>query len=76
MEPEEVFKQPPVYKWEQCITEDDLQDAIELLLQELDMTPEVQLWDRHGLIVAAKTLATMLDWIKQGKPQSFEFRDI
>lgn len=75
MEPEDIFKQPPVYKWEQVITEQDLTDAIEILLNELDNTPTVYLWERHGLVIAAKTLGTMRDWIRAGKPTNFHLRD-
>lgn len=63
MEPDEVFKQPPVYKNDQVITEADLDVFIDLLYTQYRMTDPLFDLERYGLETAIRTAQTLKDWI-------------
>lgn len=63
MEPEDVFNQPPVYKNDQVITEEDLEEFIKMLYEQYKMTNPVFILERFGLETALRTAQTLKDWI-------------
>lgn len=70
MEPSE-FTNPAntVFRYDQVITQADLQDAIEMLTDVYNCTSDFT--ERDRIEVAIATLNTMLDWIMEGKPVDF-----
>lgn len=72
IEPEEFLNpRNTVYKWDQCITEEDLREAICTLLTEHEAIPDRYFTEKQSIGIAIKTLDTMLDWVAQGKPDNF-----
>ncbi len=69
MEPEEVFRNHPVYRWEDVITRDDLRLALHQLLAIYEMQPKSREKDHIG--IAVKTVDSMLQWVEDGKPDNF-----
>lgn len=60
-----------VYKYEQVITQQNLKDFMETLLQEYDDLPMYMEEEKAGICIAIKTLDTLATWIAQGKPSNF-----
>ena len=71
MEPQDAFKERPLYEWNQVITEDDLRDSLEYLLIDYNNTPVIYILERDRLMVAIKTIDTLLDWLCKGKPADY-----
>lgn len=72
MEPDEVFKYPPVYRYDQILTKDDLITFYENLKAVYDVTPVIYMLERDRLAIALKTVDTLITWIEQGKnPEMF-----
>lgn len=73
MEPEEVFKEKPIYRWEDVVTQDDLRMALASLLAIYDMQPKGR--DKDHIGVAVNTVDAMLQWVLDGKPDNFALGD-
>lgn len=68
MEPEE-FTDPKktVYKYEQVLTREDLQTFYENLGAVYDATPVIFMLEKDRLMIALKTVDTLITWIDEGK---------
>ncbi len=72
MEPSEwLDPNKTVYHYNQCITEEDLRNFIDLLVDEADSLPEGFIAEKEKILVAARTASTLHNWIATGKQDSF-----
>lgn len=71
MEPEDVFKEHPVYRWEDVVTQSDLRAAIRILEVTQEQIPARLEHEKHDIDISISTLYTMLDWVIAGKPGNF-----
>lgn len=70
MEPHEAFKEPPIYRYEDVITQQDLRDFI-LMLEE-DRRYTYDEGDLNKIDLALKIADGFLDWVIAGKPDEME----
>lgn len=68
MEPSE-FTNPAntVWKWEQCMTEEDLAIWQENLHDTYTLTNPLYVLEREKLLIAIMTVSAMRNWIRDGK---------
>lgn len=61
-----------VWRYEQVLTEADLQNFMDLLYLQYQQTNPALILERACLETSINTVHTLIDWIKLKKPRNFE----
>lgn len=60
-----------VWKYNECITQQDLKEAINVLFQVYDTMPDG--FEKDNLALSIRTIDVLFMWVQNGKPSNMDY---